>query len=48
MPAPSNDGERTLLFTYYAGHGMSDQNLQLQLNEKKLYPLEKQLRSMAK
>ena len=42
------DGERTLLFAYYAGHGMADQHLQVQLNETKRYPMEKMLRSIAK
>ena len=28
----SQQGERTLIFIYYAGHGMSDNNLQVQLN----------------
>ena len=44
----SMDGEQTLVFTYYAGHGMSDNNLQLQLNEERLYPIERMLRSLAK
>ena len=44
----SMEGEQTLVFTYYAGHGMSDNNLQLQLNEMRLYPIEKMLRSLAK
>ena len=41
-------GLRTLFYFYYAGHGMSDNNLHLQLNEPKLYPIEKMLRSLAK
>ena len=44
----SMQGEKTLVFSYYAGHGMSDNNLQLQLNEPRLYPMEKMLRSLAK
>ena len=38
----------TLTFVYYAGHGLSDNNLWAQLNEEMIYPLEKQLRSLAK
>ena len=41
-------GERTLIFTYYAGHGLADNNLHAQLNEAKIYPIEKMLRSLAK
>ena len=42
------EGEKTLVFSYYAGHGKADNNLQVQLNELKLYPMEKMLRSLAK
>ena len=42
------EGIQTLFYFYYAGHGMSDTNLFLQLNEGKLYPIEKMLRSLAK
>ena len=44
----SMQGERTWVFTYYAGHGLSDNNLYAQLNEERLYPIEKMLRSLAK
>ena len=42
------DNINTLTFVYYAGHGLSDNNLWAQLNEEMIYPLEKQLRSLAK
>ena len=41
-------GIKTLFYFYYAGHGLSDNNLHLQLNELRLYPIEKMLRSLAK
>ena len=37
-----------MVFAYYAGHGLSDNNLYAQLNEARIYPLEKMLRSLAK
>ena len=46
--ANAESNERTLAFVYYAGHGMYDNHLLLQLNEIRLYPIEKMLRSIAK
>ena len=48
MTKDAKDGEKTLLFLYYAGYGQSDNNLSAVLNEEKLYPLEKMVRSIAK
>ena len=44
----SMDGGRTLIFAYYAGHGLSDNLVYAQLNEERIYPLEKMLRDLAK
>ena len=41
-------GQKTVFYFYYAGHGLSDNFLHLQLNDAKTYQIEKQLRSMAK
>ena len=41
-------GANTLLFVYYAGHGMMDNSTYAVLNESKIYPLEKMLRCLAK
>ena len=43
-----SDGEETLIFFYYAGHGIQKAFLKAQLNETRLYPLEKMLRKLAK
>ena len=43
-----SNGINTLLFVYYAGHGMMDNCTYVVLNAKKMYPLEKMLRSLAK
>lgn len=42
------EGSNTLLFVYYAGHGMMDNSTYCVLNGARMYPLEKQLRSLAK
>ena len=43
------DGERTLVFCYYAGHGIEEQNMvSCQLNETQLYPLEHTIRKLSK
>ena len=42
------DGSNTLLFVYYAGHGMMDNCTYAVLNGARMYPLEKMLRSLAK
>lgn len=42
------DGKKTLLFVYYAGHGMMDNTTFCVLNATKSYPLEKMLRTIAK
>ena len=39
--------ENTLLFVYYAGHGIMDNNTKIVLNGPRMYPLEKILRGMA-
>ena len=39
---------KTLLFVYYAGHGMMDNCTYVVLNGKRMYPLEKMLRTLAK
>ena len=42
------DNEKTMVFMYYAGHAMQDRNVQLQLNQDKLYPMEQMLKTLAK
>ena len=45
------DGKKnvnTLLYVYYAGHGGQDGTTMCLLNDGKVYPLEKNLRSLAK
>ena len=37
-----------MLFVYYVGHGMMDNNTYLVLNGKRMYPMEKMLRTIAK
>ena len=44
----SSAGLNTLVFVYYAGHGMMDNSTYCVLNEAKMYPLEKMLRCLAK
>ena len=44
----ATDNEKTMVFMYYSGHAMSDNNVQLQLNELNLYPMEKMLKTLAK
>ena len=36
-----HDGEKTLIFFYYAGHGMQKNHTYAVLNEEQDYPLEK-------
>ena len=36
------------MFVYYAGHGMMDNTTYLMLNHKRMYPMEKMLRTLAK
>ena len=40
--------ENTLVFIYYAGHGQSDNYSFAMLNEAKLFPLEQQVRVLAR
>jgi len=40
--------KRTLLFVYYAGHGLMDNTTYCVVNGPRAYPLEKQLRCIAK
>ena len=42
-----NNG-KTLLFVYYAGHGMMDNSTYCVVNGPRMYPLEKNLRAIAK
>ena len=42
------EGRKTLLYVYYAGHGMMDNTTYCVLNGKRMYPLEKMLRTIAK
>ena len=44
----SMEGGRTTIFAYYAGHGLSDNLVYSQLNEERIYPLERMLRGLAK
>lgn len=41
-------GKNTLIFVYYAGHGVMDNTTYCVLNGPRMYPLEKILRSLAK
>lgn len=42
------EGIQTLVFTYFAGHGAMDQYTKCVLNGSRMYPLERQLRIIAK
>ena len=43
-----NEGLNTLFFVYYSGHGMMSSTTLCVLNDRRLYPIEKMVRSMAK
>ena len=47
IDAKRQDNENTLLFVYYAGHGAMDNYTKIILNEKRMYPLEKILRTLS-
>ena len=47
LNANDAQNEKTMVFFYYAGHGLQDNFTMAVLNEEKNYPLEKQLRTLA-
>ena len=47
LRAYKHEEKNTLIFCYYAGHGIMDNNTKIVLNGPKMYPLEKILRGMA-